>query len=348
MESNLTDEDLHERLNENEAKVPFLKTGLKKEDSIGRNDVSRSGGRISISSKEIQPNRISVVTPKTHMSNTMNSIDSYEYELEKRNMSRILLPTSQPEQIFKGQFYSIVQCPVITTLFLSSLPSLPTQKFSYITTPLNNSKNFFLRKNPEEEKENLLSDLVKFQNSDHLVRFNICDSKWDVSKTNFKLSEDVLTNFLFELNYSLEPVNIKIDNIKKEFCQRKNVFSKIAMFSLITLVISLYSLYADLYIEEVFSYLFFFIFLFFTIISGVSLSYGLHYGICVERDEMMEYQILLNIINRSKNVEDLLMKWNKETFLPLGIIVSMPSTLNYIHFCLDPYSEIILNNHELK
>lgn len=353
MEINLTDEDHADKLQpDNETRTPFLKHsktlsyGLKGLDSMG--EQGKTGRVSTISPRDVTvSNRLSFNTPKTGLgsSHGFNSSDSFELDLEKKNMNRIVLSLSVPDNVFKGNLYSILSCPIITTLILTHLSNRP--KFSFLTKPINNSKNFFLRRNPDEEAEDLISDLIGFQNLDTNLKFDLTDSHWNISKTNYKISEDIMTNFIFSLNYELESVNSQLTNIKREFGQRKNIFSKIAMFSLITLVIVVYAIYANLFLDPQFSLAFFFFFLFFGVISIISLAYGLIYGVCAERDEFMEYSILTTIIGKFKTVEDLLHKWNKEVFMQIGVIVTMPSTLNYIHFCLDPYTEIVYDHHEL-
>jgi len=65
------------------------------------------------------------------------------------------------------------------------------------------------------------------------------------------------------------------------------------------------------------------------------------------KDELKEYSVYLNIIDTYNKVEELLHTWNTDAFINLGIIVDTPPTLNYIHFCLDTYTEIVLEHHTL-
>lgn len=345
-------EEFREKLNENDASIPFLdhEKSLKQ---MNREESGKSSGWVStISPKNssLTNNKLSEATIRTNLGSNLNSSGSFELEFEKRQMSRIILGRSVPDIVFKGSYYSVISCPTLTTLLLNNQNlggnNNSISKYSFLTKPINNSKNFFLRKNSEAEREDLINDLTTFQNLDKNFKFDLKESKWDISKTNYKLSEDIITNFLFALNYELEPVNKKISSIKKDLSNRKNVFARIALFSLITFIISLYAIYVNLFVDTVFSSLFLLIFIIIGVTSGASLFYGLLYGVCIERDEYVEYQILQTIINKYKSVEELLCKWNQQIFMPMGIIVNIPYTLNYIHFCLDPYSEIVVENHD--
>ena len=146
----------------------------------------------------------------------------YEYDLEKKSIQRIILKPSTPDNVFIGKYYSLVSCPIVTTVFINKM------KFSFLTQPVNNIKNFFLRRGPDLlERED-----KKLQNVEYLsenLKFDTEKAGWEEVQTNYKIPREKMSDFILELNYILDPLKTKMENIQNEANKRKQMLLMIAV-----------------------------------------------------------------------------------------------------------------------
>jgi hypothetical protein len=329
MEYNTTDDELKVQLNprtfessnDNSRKRPLFK----KEFSLN----SQSSGKFSWSSKDFNKSNSDRI-PKLKMSDPLIDFD------DKRNMNRIIIHPDTPQYTFFGDYYNLISCPVITTLMIGRV------KHSFLTNPSNDMKNYYLRRKREEDSEDLIDDLKKFYENPTSLKFR--RNNWNTEKTNSKIPDEKITEFITQFNNTIDPICFRIENMKKDSEYNKKLFLFAALLSLMMLIISLYAIYCVIYVQT-FSLIFLVIFTFFGTFSIVNLILGLIYGYFGKKSELEEYICLLAIIEGFANVEEFIHQWNEEVFLPLGLIISAPKTLNYIHICLDPYNELVIKDH---
>jgi hypothetical protein len=71
------------------------------------------------------------------------------------------------------------------------------------------------------------------------------------------------------------------------------------------------------------------------------------YSAIVETSQIKQYRILEFHVKNFNEIENYFEKWNVDLWIPNGIYVSCPVTLEYIQFSLDPFRDIELQHHEI-
>ncbi len=67
----------------------------------------------------------------------------------------------------------------------------------------------------------------------------------------------------------------------------------------------------------------------------------------VVNKEILEYDILNYRIKNYTKTQEFFDKWNMKFFLPNGVFISCPVTIDYLQFNKEPLKEINLEHHEI-
>lgn len=274
-----------------------------------------------------------------------NIVTEEEEKVRIINFKKITYKRKKPTNYFLSKYssYCIIKCEIITTFFLDN----------YVWSIFSNPK-------------------LKEKDSNMRVRFVILNKK----NMQFEVDEHTVDNL--ELDDNLLQKNIDrgkfkefILGVEKFFTKpdfllilknnkRKKVvnLSKCFLCLILMVCIIIFSI-----MDKIFNYAvsepsvadednsnFWLKILFFILFIGILILLIVKYLYCaiVEVAQLKLSQILDYHVKNFKNVEEYFENWNVEFWIPHGISVGCPVSLDYIQFNLDPFIDIELQHHEIS
>jgi hypothetical protein len=336
MEYQKTDEGLKERLQtgSSEGNISGVKP-LNLSDELVKHKRGTSIEGIfrrgdSLTPRQIFPYQNRLSSPQISQFSPLfgNAMETYDMEIEKKNMNRLALNPTTPLLIKENNLFKMISCPIITTF--TNLYN--NKKYSCLTYPISNIKHYYLISNK----------LITEFDAHKSLKFKY--NEYEESMTNNKISKEKMFLFIKDLNQCIEPLEFELKEIQKEFDRGKNMFSLVIILSIILFILCVFSIFYDIKTEQ-FSFFYFSLFLTLSLLAIISSYYGFVNGFSKTRDILNQYAVYSKLISFHQVINEKINSWNKDEFIKQGIIAKASPFLNYINFCLDPYHEIVLRDH---
>ena len=224
-------------------------------------------------------------------------------------------------QILKSKFFGISSNEIITTYLINLFT------FSEFTNPKNIEKNenvnvFYVEKNK-------VLDKFYYNAKDILSHLNLSSEK-----------ENKINEFFFEINSFFK--NNDYITLKNQNENYKK-FIKILLIIIIFIFILSFILFIILLVnsENIKVILIGFYIVFFVIIGFFAYNFVNRY---INMNLYFIYQYIFYMISKNNEINKVIDKWNKSDFESMRIHVSVPISLNYIQFNLDPFQNIEIKN----
>jgi len=257
-----------------------------------------------------------------NINNNLNdNSDRLADQSERELYDKIIVRSETPHEELTSENYSISVCPSVTTVKFEG------ETFSYLTITKNDENFFFVKLNTKTKNFDIC-DLDEYKQK-HL----------DITRIPY----NQLLSFLTEMNMGLKGLNQKV-NIKRRLIRFWSFVKFLAIFVFLAII----------------SYLLFFhgekffvisananknIFYVFCSLSVLFLVYLLY---LFSQDLTINYESCKLYLNREKDLEEVLEKWNREYFGPnLNMNCSIPYTFPYIQITLQPNLHMYLEEHEI-
>ena len=253
--------------------------------------------------------------------NLHDNSDRLADQSERELYDKIIVRSETPHEELTSENYSISVCPCVTTVKFEG------ETFSYLTIT-KNDENFFFIKFNTKMKNFHMCDLDEYKQK-HL----------DITRIPY----NQLLSFITQMNMGLLGLNREVNS------QRRHIrfWSFVKFFAIIVFL-------------AIISYLLYFhgenffvisananknIFYVFCSLSVLFLVYLLY---LFSQDLTINYESCKLYLNRQKDLEEVLEKWNREYFGPnLNMNCSIPYTFPYIQITLQPNLHMYLEEHEI-
>ena len=249
-------------------------------------------------------------------------------QLSKNKISREMTFSDENNittQILKSKYFGICSNEMITTYLINLFI------FSEFTNPKNIEKNENV--NVYYVLKNKVLDKFYFNSKDVLKHLNLSSDK-----------ENKIKQFFFEMNSYFknnEYIELKNQNEKYRKLIKVLLIIIIIIFILSFIIFLLFFLQKNNNREIIIG-----IYIVWLIIIGFFLYIIINKLITEEL--FFTYQYILYMISKNDEINKIIDKWNKSDFESMRIHVSVPISLNYIQFNLDPFQNIEIKHINME
>ena len=199
--------------------------------------------------------------------------------------------------------------------------------------------------NPKIIEKDERVNLYFIEKNKHLLSFHY-NSK-EVLK-NLNLSSDkesLIIEFMKEINYFFQ----QNDYIEMEL-QNEKFKNKVVGSMYITIILFFFWPFFVIFLiskgNSIIIIIFIILIMIFFIITIIFLIFSIY--IYINLDLYILYNQINFMIKKYKQINNIIDKWNKSKFESLRLNVSVPISLNYIQFNLDPFQRIEIKHIEMK
>jgi hypothetical protein len=273
-----------------------------------------------------------------NLAQEQNIIEEEEEKIKQLSFKKITYKRKKPIYYFLSKYrsYCIIKCELITTFFLDNYV------WSIFTNPkLKEKDGKICCKYVVLNKKKLEFEIDEYTIDNLDLDDNLVQKKID----RFKFKEFIIgVNQIFRKQEFL--------NILKKFKKKKILgLSKCCVCFVIMKCIIFFSIINHFFksSEGEDNNIFWFKILGFILFIAVIILLFIKnlYSALVETSQMKKFEVLEFHVKNFNNIEEYFEKWNIEFWIPSGICISCPVSLDYIQFSLDPFIDIELQHHEI-
>ena len=264
-----------------------------------------------------------------------NSVDSYKTiysskpEIKQPNIREIIFSDKKDFHIelFKSKKFAICYNETIKTYFFE------LNTFSEFTNPKIIEKEqrvnvYILEKNKE-------NDIFQYENKEILEHLNIPLNKIKI-----------IENFIKDINSFLEEesyIQLKNSNIK--YKKKYIIYFLILLIIIvaISIIMFLYFYYNYNILPKQYIIGSYIIFIIIVLIFLINIIYKI-----INMNIKLMFNQIHYMINKENEIKIIINKWNQKEFESIRIKVSVPISLNYIIFNLDPFQNIIIEDLDIS
>lgn len=293
----------------------------------------RTIGNISILSMKKSPNYDNIFTELAHLKTFLNvdqnaNMEKYSSLGSDRSVVQVTIPKEMPTLKFVSIYKPllVVKCNRITTCYIDN----------YI---------FSLFSHPKDTEN--IEDIRLFVMSPSNCNYDVNDLL--KNEEIAKIDNESLAEFLKWINKRLN--NTEFLHLLKKH-NKKSTKNLIVFISLIAFLLFLLIILFILGMQffEMSTARFWVTFAISFIIIFIFGFYCVKYYLKNRRKykELKLYNTIKHRLGSFEEIEDYLEVWNVNVFVPNGIFVTCPVTLEYLQFSLDVSKELLLEHHEIS
>ena len=182
----------------------------------------------------------------------------------------------------------------------------------------------------ERNKE---KDIFQYEIKELLENLNLASNK-----------SDIIQNFLKDINSFFEEESYILLKQWKIKYKKTIIFLLILLIIIFLLSIKIFLIFRNRYIQ--FEYYIIGIYIVLIIIMLFYMKYIIQK--IVNIDIYLLFNQIKYMINKENEIKQIINKWNQKEFESIRIKVSVPISLNYILFNLDPFQNILIENLDIS
>ena len=182
----------------------------------------------------------------------------------------------------------------------------------------------------ERNKE---KDIFQYEIKELLENLNLASNK-----------SDIIQNFLKDINSFFEEESYILLKQWKIKYKKTIIFLLILLIIISLISIKIFLIFRNRYIQ--FEYYIIGIYIVLIIIMLFIMKYIIQK--IVNIDIYLLFNQIKYMINKENEIKQIINKWNQKEFESIRIKVSVPISLNYILFNLDPFQNILIENLEIR